>query len=248
MKSLKTHHFIISPPKPTPRLISKSVPNLGRNALNFRACKTNSISASSSKVSISSPASPAQESSSSSFMASGEGPRGFSTRFWASQFMEEAIEKVIYRSRFVTLLGVFGSLIGSLLCFVKGCNIVATAFIEQFARSGKAMVLLVEAIDVYLLGTVMMVFGMGVYELFVCNLDIAQSPLNPKAPHRSNLFGLFTLIERPKWLEIKSVNELKTKVGHVIVMLLLIGLFDNRDVYRGALVLDISRTRERQIF
>lgn len=34
------------------------------------------------------------------------------------------------------------------------------------------------------------------------------------------------LQERPRWLEIKSVNELKTKLGHVIVMLLLIGLFD----------------------
>lgn len=32
--------------------------------------------------------------------------------------------------------------------------------------------------------------------------------------------------ERPKWLDIKTVNELKTKLGHVIVMLLLIGLFD----------------------
>lgn len=32
--------------------------------------------------------------------------------------------------------------------------------------------------------------------------------------------------ERPQWLEIKSVNELKTKLGHVIVMLLLIGLFE----------------------
>lgn len=32
--------------------------------------------------------------------------------------------------------------------------------------------------------------------------------------------------ERPKWLEIKSVNELKTKVGHVIVMALLVGIFE----------------------
>ncbi|KAM7490819.1 hypothetical protein LguiA_033740 [Lonicera macranthoides] len=34
------------------------------------------------------------------------------------------------------------------------------------------------------------------------------------------------VLERPQWLEIKSVNQLKTKLGHVIVMLLLIGLFD----------------------
>ncbi|KAK3008026.1 hypothetical protein RJ639_013438 [Escallonia herrerae] len=80
--------------------------------------------------------------------------------------------------------------------------------------------------DVYLLGTVMLVFGMGLYELFISNLDIAKSLSQERIPYRSNLFGLFTLKERPRWLEIKSVNELKTKVGHVIVMLLLIGLFD----------------------
>lgn len=40
----------------------------------------------------------------------------------------------------------------------------------------------------------------------------------------SSLIGTFQ--ERPTWLEIKSVNELKTKLGHVIVMLLLIGLLD----------------------
>lgn len=45
--------------------------------------------------------------------------------------------------------------------------------------------------DVYLLGTVMLVFGMGLYELFVSNLDIAKSL--SEAKHRSNLFGLFPL-------------------------------------------------------
>jgi uncharacterized membrane protein YqhA len=40
------------------------------------------------------------------------------------------------------------------------------------------------------------------------------------------LFISFIFQERPKWLDIKTVNELKTKLGHVIVMLLLIGLLD----------------------
>jgi uncharacterized membrane protein YqhA len=43
----------------------------------------------------------------------------------------------------------------------------------------------------------------------------------------SELSSHYNLQERPKWLEIKSVNELKTKLGRVIVMLLLIGLFEN---------------------
>ncbi|GAB2272867.1 hypothetical protein Dimus_007684 [Dionaea muscipula] len=139
--------------------------------------------------------------------------------------VEETIEKGIYMCRFLTLLGVLGSLVGSILCFVKGCTIVADSFMEYGMNRGKVM-FLVEAIDTYLLGTVMLVFGMGLYELFVSNLDIAESAPNKKYPHRSNLLGLFTLLERPKWLEIKSVNGLKTKIGHVIVMLLLIGLLD----------------------
>ncbi|KAK9102792.1 hypothetical protein Sjap_020046 [Stephania japonica] len=139
---------------------------------------------------------------------------------------EETIEKVIYRCRFFTILGVFGSLVGSILCFLKGCVIVACTFKEYFITRAKVILLLVEAIDVYLLGTVMLVFGMGLYELFVSNLDIAKLLPQTSTPSRSNLFGLFTLKERPKWLEIKSVNELKTKLGHVIVMVLLIGLFE----------------------
>lgn len=160
-------------------------------------------------------------------MVSQVGPTDIKTSSWSIQLMEEALEKVIYRCRFVTFLGVFGSLIGSLLCFIKGCGIVAASFFEHFAKSGKVIVLLVEAIDIYLLGTVMLVFGMGLYELFVSNLDIAKLLSDAKHQHRSSLFGLFPLMERPKWLEIKSVSELKTKVGHVIVMLLMIGLFDN---------------------
>lgn len=143
-----------------------------------------------------------------------------------AQAIEEDIEKVIYRCRFLTLLGVFGSLIGSFLCFIKGSTHVIESFVEYVVNHGKVILLLVEAIDVYLLGTVMLVFGMGLYELFVSNLGTENSLSEEKASYRSNLFGLFTLKERPKWLDIKTVNELKTKLGHVIVMLLLIGLFD----------------------
>ncbi|XP_054825552.1 uncharacterized protein LOC129323038 [Prosopis cineraria] len=140
--------------------------------------------------------------------------------------IEEEIEKVIYRCRFLAILGVFGSLIGSFLCFIKGCTFVAETFMIYFIDRSKVILMLVEAIDVYLLGTVMLVFGMGLYELFVSNLGSAGSLPDQNDSYRSNLFGLFPLKERPKWLDIKTVNELKTKLGHVIVMLLLIGLFD----------------------
>ncbi|CAK8540196.1 unnamed protein product [Lathyrus sativus] len=140
--------------------------------------------------------------------------------------IEEGIEKMIYRCRFLAILGVLGSLIGSFLCFIKGSTFVAGSFLEYSVNRTKVMQMLIEALDVYLLGTVMLVFGMGLYELFVSNLGSASSLPDQNPSDRSNLFGLFPLKERPKWLNIKTVNELKTKVGHVIVMLLLIGLFD----------------------
>ncbi|GFP81539.1 hypothetical protein PHJA_000297200 [Phtheirospermum japonicum] len=140
--------------------------------------------------------------------------------------LEVNIEKVIYGCRFFAILAVWGSLVGSFLCFVKGCVYIVSSFQDYFLDRGKVISSLVEATDVYLLGTVMLVFGMGLYELFISNLDKAKSMSDGQITYRSNLFGLFALKERPRWLEIKTVNELKTKLGHVIVMLLLIGLFD----------------------
>ncbi|XP_009626279.1 uncharacterized protein LOC107772445 [Nicotiana tabacum] len=141
--------------------------------------------------------------------------------------LEKNVEKVIYSCRFFTILAVWGSLIGSFLCFIKGCSCVVESFQAYFASRTKVIVYLVEALDIYLLGTVMLVFGMGLYELFISNLDKGKSMSREKSsPYRSNLLGMFTLKERPRWLEITSVSGLKTKIGHVIVMLLLIGLFD----------------------
>ncbi|CAL9149652.1 uncharacterized protein LOC135617465 [Musa acuminata AAA Group] len=135
--------------------------------------------------------------------------------------MEEKIEKVIYRCRFFAFLAVAGSLMGSVICFLKGCTYVIDSFREYFLSGGKVILMLIEAIDIYLIGTVMLVFGMGLYELFISNLDIAKM-----SSYGSSLLGLFKLLERPRWLDIQSVNELKTKLGHVIVMVLLVGMFE----------------------
>eukprot|EP01018_Ginkgo_biloba_P008114 Gb_03867 [translate_table: standard] len=154
----------------------------------------------------------------------------------AAQAVEEFIEKAIFNCRFLTLLAVAGSLAGSLLCFLKGCAFVFDSFKEYFQSflghhgSGKVVLMLVGAVDVYLMGTVMLIFGMGLYELFVNSLGVPDRTCTPQVSRAtvcgSNLFGLFKLQERPKWLEIQSLDELKTKLGHVIVMVLLVGMFE----------------------
>ncbi|KAL8555351.1 hypothetical protein ACS0TY_003239 [Phlomoides rotata] len=79
---------------------------------------------------------------------------------------------------------------------------------------------------VYLAGTVMLIFGMGLYGLFISNASADVPPAEDRALKGSSLFGMFALKERPKWMKISSLDELKTKVGHVIVMILLVKMFE----------------------
>ncbi|KAL0413683.1 UNVERIFIED_CONTAM: hypothetical protein Sradi_1570000 [Sesamum radiatum] len=148
------------------------------------------------------------------------------------QSTESTIEKVIFDFRFLALLAVGGSLAGSLLCFLNGCVYIFDAYKVYWiscvkgVHSGQMVLRLVEAIDVYLVGTVMLIFGMGLYGLFISNVPPDIPPAIDRALKGSSLFGMFALKERPKWMKISSIDELKTKVGHVIVMILLVKMFE----------------------
>ncbi|KAL1346368.1 hypothetical protein HN51_020041 [Arachis hypogaea] len=151
-------------------------------------------------------------------------------RFFRST--ESNIERLIFDFRFLALFAVGGSLAGSLLCFLNGCIYIIDAYKVYWSscvkgvHSGKMVLRLVEAIDVYLAGTVMLIFGMGLYGLFISNTSSHEKPAVDRALVGSSLFGMFVLKERPKWMKISSLDELKTKVGHVIVMILLVKMFE----------------------
>ncbi|KAL3537496.1 hypothetical protein ACH5RR_000862 [Cinchona calisaya] len=158
---------------------------------------------------------------------------------------ESTIERVIFDFRFLALLAVGGSLAGSILCFLNGCVYIFEAYKVYWTscvkgiHTGNMVLRLVEAIDVYLAGTVMLIFGMGLYGLFISNVDPNVSPSFDRAIKGSSLFGMFALKERPKWMKISSLDELKTKVGHVIVMILLVKMFERSKMVTIATGLDL---------
>uniref|UniRef100_A0A0E0I540 Uncharacterized protein n=1 Tax=Oryza nivara TaxID=4536 RepID=A0A0E0I540_ORYNI len=145
--------------------------------------------------------------------------------------VESTVEKLIFDFRFLALLAVAGSLAGSLLCFLSGCVYIKEAYHVYWTscvrgvHTGQMVLRLVEAIDVYLAGTVMLIFGMGLYGLFISN-DFPDVPASDRALKGSSLFGMFALKERPRWMRISSLGELKTKLGHIIVMILLVKMFE----------------------
>ncbi|KAH7299001.1 hypothetical protein KP509_25G069100 [Ceratopteris richardii] len=121
---------------------------------------------------------------------------------------------------------------GSFLCFLKGCVFIIESYAAFCAmclrgeHTGKMVLRLVEAVDVYLTGTVMLIFGMGLYGLFISNVPTSLPPSEDRALQNSSFFGMFLLKERPRWMRITSLDELKTKLGHVVVMILLVKMFE----------------------
>ncbi|KFK25598.1 hypothetical protein AALP_AA8G135200 [Arabis alpina] len=158
---------------------------------------------------------------------------------------ESTVERIIFDFRFLALFAVGGSLAGSLLCFLNGCVYIIEAYkvycsnCVKGIHTGQMVLRLVEAIDVYLAGTVMLIFSMGLYGLFISHSPADLPPESDRALKASSLFGMFAMKERPKWMKISSLDELKTKVGHVIVMILLVKMFERSKMVTIATGLDL---------
>ncbi|XP_010419972.1 PREDICTED: uncharacterized protein LOC104705625 isoform X4 [Camelina sativa] len=151
---------------------------------------------------------------------------------------EANVERIIFDFRFLALLAVGGSLAGSLLCFLNGCVYIVEAYKVYWTNcakgihTGQMVLRLVEAI-------VMLIFSMGLYGLFISHSPHDVAPESDRALQNSSLFGMFAMKERPKWMKISSLDELKTKVGHVIVMILLVKMFERSKMVTIATGLDL---------
>ncbi|CAN4122770.1 unnamed protein product [Withania somnifera] len=135
------------------------------------------------------------------------------------------IEKGIVDCRFFSLFAVAGTLIGSLLCFVEGCYLILEAYVHYFTALshksdlGHLVPLLIEAIDMFLLGTAMLTFGMGLYVMFMGSRnDVNRDQLSGK-----NLLNFHTL---PSLMGMKSVMQAKSRIGHALIMLLQVGVLE----------------------
>ncbi|XWS25706.1 hypothetical protein CRYUN_Cryun27aG0090600 [Craigia yunnanensis] len=149
-------------------------------------------------------------------------------RPWKLHF-QMLIEKVIIDCRFFTLFAVAGSLLGSVLCFMEGGFLILESYLQYFHKLSQKsdqehiIHLLIEAIDMFLVGTAMLIFGMGLYTMFVGSKTMEGGA--PSLP-RSNLFGLFHLKTLPAWVEMESVSQAKSKIGHALMMILQVGVLD----------------------
>jgi len=144
---------------------------------------------------------------------------------------EKIFEQTLWSSRFVIILAVIFGLIGALILFVVASidiydtlkyvfnTYVTHAHPEHF--HDEVVGGIIGAVDLYLIGVVMLLFSFGLYELFISEID----PAKDKNGKENQL------------LAIHSLDQLKDKISKVIVMVLVVGFFQKvgHTAYNGAL-------------
>ncbi|MEN8146600.1 MAG: YqhA family protein [Campylobacterota bacterium] len=144
--------------------------------------------------------------------------------------LEKLFENTLWSSRFIVILAVVFGLIGAAILFVVAsvdifvtAQLVINTYIthahpEHFHEDVVGGI--IGAVDLYLIGVVMLIFSFGLYELFISDIDAAKEE------------G-----EANKILAIHSLDQLKDKISKVIVMVLVVGFFQKVGYteYNGAL-------------
>ncbi len=131
----------------------------------------------------------------------------------------EKIESNIGWIRLISVIAVVSSAFGSLLMFVIGAVKVFRAYMTYLQpdvltkpapneAANLAIALVVQAIDAFLIALVLLIFGKGIYNLFVRDIDTAQ----PKAKG---------------WANIKSISHLKAILAELVIIILMVKFLES---------------------
>ncbi|GAB4548383.1 MAG: YqhA family protein [Anaerolineae bacterium] len=106
------------------------------------------------------------------------------------------MKKLLERSRYLVLIAVVALLAASVAGFVYGVLNTVKAINAVAGGPGEPLVAFVVLIDSFLLATVLLIFGLALYELFVGSLDL------------------------PEWLRISHFSGLKELLTNLIILIL----------------------------
>lgn len=137
--------------------------------------------------------------------------------------VERVFESLLWDSRFVVIFAVIASLLSALAMFFMATVDAwymlshlleyASPALDAASRNSlrsATITHVVEIVDGYLLATVLLIFALGLYELFISKIDQAE-----KCETSSNV------------LLISSLDDLKNRLAKVILMILIVKFFEH---------------------
>ena len=138
--------------------------------------------------------------------------------------IEKVFEAILWNSRFLVIIPVLVSLFIFVLLLVwiliKFFHLGEEIYFHGFTETVLSGV--ISILDISLLAVIILIFAWWIYELFVSEIDVDDE-------HTS----------KAKSLIIKSIDELKEKIGKVIVILLIVWLFKQMIIQAPKNVMEI---------
>jgi len=135
--------------------------------------------------------------------------------------MEKIFENFLWNSRLVVLTAVVASMLAAIAMFymasVDAIYMIthlahyaspALTMADRVALRSTTVTHVVEIVDGYLLATVLLIFSLGLYELFISKIDQAEG-----SESASNV------------LMITSLDDLKSRLAKVVMMILVVRYF-----------------------
>jgi len=128
-------------------------------------------------------------------------------------WLDTNFEPTFFKFRYVLLLPVLISFIGSIIMFLLGgydtYKAIYALLIKGQTASESVVLPLVKALDAFLIGVILIIFSFGIYDFFISKLDPAEHA------------GI-----RPDWFKFESTGELKTKLIELVLVILAIQFFE----------------------
>ena len=129
--------------------------------------------------------------------------------------MSGKFEKLLWSVRYITILSVILSIIAAVTLIILGSWDIVEAVIfynplfdESISNNNDLLFKIISAIDLFLIGIVLLIFGFGIYELFVSEIDFANAKFTEST------------------LKIRDLDQLKNKIIKVVIIVLIVKFFE----------------------
>lgn len=144
--------------------------------------------------------------------------------------IENVVERILWESRLVIIFAVFASILSAMLLIFIGTYDVYKVFAELLHTTAEGMeefhalavTHIIAAVDSYLIATVLLIFGLGLYELFISKIDIAEADTKSS-----------------RILVIHDLDQLKEKLAKVILLVLIVTFFKHAVYFKYEDVLSL---------
>lgn len=136
--------------------------------------------------------------------------------------LESIFEAIIWDSRFIVIIAVVVSLLSAIAMFflatvdaivmISHLGEYTSPAMDSAARAtfrSETVTHVVEIVDGYLLATFLLIFGMGLYELFISRIERAEQSESASSV-----------------LVIHSLDDLKARLAKVVLMILVVKFFE----------------------